>query len=127
MAGLDLVAQGVDRFGGGPDPDQPGVGNSLGKGGVLGQEAIPGVDRVSAGFGCDVEQLLLHQVCVTRSCSVESVRFVRDLDVQRVTIRICIDGNGTNSAVPTCTSDTDGDLAPVCDQYFADRHHTVGA
>src|SRR4029079_2530573 len=25
VAGLDLVAQGVDRLGGGPDPDQPGA------------------------------------------------------------------------------------------------------
>jgi hypothetical protein len=62
VAGLDLVAQGVDRLGGGPDPDQSGGENRLGERGVLGQEAVAGVDRVSAGPGRDVEQLLLHQI-----------------------------------------------------------------
>ena len=67
VAGLDLVAQGVDRLGGGPDPDQPGVEYRLGEGGVLGQEAIAGVDRVSLGLDCDGEQLTAHDVRVARS------------------------------------------------------------
>ena len=58
VAGLDLVAEGVDRLGGGPDPGQPGVDHGLGEGGVLGEEAVAGVHRVGAAAAGDVEQLL---------------------------------------------------------------------
>ncbi len=125
MAGLDLVAQGLDRFGGWADPDQPGVENCLGERGILGQEPIAGVNRVCAGFDGDGQKLLLHQVGVARSRPAKGVGLVRNFDVQRVTVRVGVNGNRSNPAVLACTSDTDGDLAAVCDQHFADGRHNL--
>ncbi len=51
VAGLDLVAQGGDRLGGGADPGDAGVDDLGGELGVLGQEAVAGVDGVGAGAG----------------------------------------------------------------------------
>jgi len=127
MARFDLVAQGVDRLGGWPDPDQPGVEDCLGERGVLGQEAVAGVYRVSPGLGGDLKQLLLHKIRISSSRSAEGVRLVRDLDMQGVTVRIGIDSNRTNPAVLACPSDSDRDLAAVCNQNFADGRHVCGA
>jgi hypothetical protein len=45
----DLVAEVADRLRGRADPGQPGVDDGLGEVGVLGEEAVAGVDRVGAG------------------------------------------------------------------------------
>ena len=58
VAGLHLVAEGDDRLGGGADPGQPGVEDRLGEVGVLGEEAVAGVDGVGAGLLRGVEDLL---------------------------------------------------------------------
>ena len=47
--GLDLGAHRVDRLGRRADPDQAGVLDRAGELGVLGQEAVAGVDGVGAG------------------------------------------------------------------------------
>ena len=47
--GLDLRAHRVDRLRRRADPGQPGVDDRAGEVGVLGQEAVAGVDRVGAG------------------------------------------------------------------------------
>ena len=45
VPGGDLVAEVDDRLRGGADPGQPGVDDGLGEVGVLGEEAVAGVDR----------------------------------------------------------------------------------
>ena len=55
--GLDLQRHRADRIGCRPDPDQPSVSDSLSKVGVLGEEAVAGVNRVSARALCCVEDL----------------------------------------------------------------------
>ena len=49
VARLGLRAHGGDRLGRRADPGQPGVDHGLREGGVLGQEAVAGMDRVGAG------------------------------------------------------------------------------
>ena len=49
VPGLDLVAEGGDRLGGRADPGDAGVDDLGGKLGVLGQEAVAGVDGVRTG------------------------------------------------------------------------------
>jgi hypothetical protein len=46
LLGLGLVAEGLDGLRARADPDQPGVEDGLGELGVLGEEAVAGVDRV---------------------------------------------------------------------------------
>ena len=50
LAGGDLVAELPDGFRGGADPGQAGVEHGLGEVGVLGQEAVAGVDGVRSGL-----------------------------------------------------------------------------
>ena len=47
--GAELVAHRLDRLGGRPDPGQPGRPDRAGEPGVLGQEAVAGMDRVGPG------------------------------------------------------------------------------
>ena len=49
VPGLHLVAERGDRRGRRADPGQAGVDDGLGEVGVLGQEAVAGVDGVGAG------------------------------------------------------------------------------
>ena len=88
---LDLVAQGVDGAGPGADPDEAGVDDGLGEAGVLGEEAVTGVDRVRARLLRDVDQLLLDEVALGRGRATQRIRLISDLDVQRVPIRLRID------------------------------------
>ena len=121
VPGLDLVAEGVDRRGGGADPPQPGVHDGLGEGGVLGEEAVAGVDRVGAGLAGHLEQLLLHQVGVAGRGAAEGVGLVGDLDVQGVPVRIGIHRNRTDAAVCARPRDAHGDLATVGNEDLGDR------
>ena len=57
VAGLDLVAEALDRLGRRADPDQPGVDHGLGEVGVLGEEAVARVHRVGAGLLRDRDDL----------------------------------------------------------------------
>jgi len=83
VAGLDLVAQRLDGRGRGTDPDQPGVDDGLRERGVLGEEAVAGMDSVGAGALCDAEDLLDVEVRVRRGRPVEGERLVGQLRVQR--------------------------------------------
>ena len=127
VARLDLVAEGVDRLGGGPDPGQPGVDHGLGERGVLGQEAVAGVHRVGSAAAGDVEQLLDRQVAVAGSGPTQRVGLVGHLHVQGVAVRIGVHGHRPHAAVLARPGDPDGDLAAVCDQHCADGSHGSGA
>jgi hypothetical protein len=61
--------------------------------GVLGEEAVTGVDGVRARLLRDVDQLLLNQVAVGRGRPTERIGLISDLDVQGVPIRLGVDGH----------------------------------
>lgn len=56
LLGADLVAHQRDGVGGRPDEDQPLLGAGPREGGVLGEEAVPGVDRLGAGAAGRLQQ-----------------------------------------------------------------------
>ena len=58
VAGLDLVAEGVDGRGWRTDPGQARVDHRLREAGVLGEESVAGVYGVGAGPLGDVEELV---------------------------------------------------------------------
>ena len=68
--------------GGGPIQISPAADHSLGKGGVLGQEAVPRMDGVGAATGRDVEDLGDVQVGLRRCRAAQRVRLVRERDEQ---------------------------------------------
>jgi hypothetical protein len=117
-AGLDLVAERVDGRRAGADPDQAGVDDGLGEVGVLGEEAVAGVDGVGPGLLGDGQQLLLHEVTVTGCGAVERIRLVGHLDVQGVAIGIGVNRHGSDASVLACPGDAHGDFAAVCDQHL---------
>ena len=86
VPGLHLVAEGDDRLGGGADPGQPGVDDGLGEVGVLGEEAVAGVDGVGAGLLRDVDDLVDDQVGVAGRRAAEGEGLVGLAHVQRVAV-----------------------------------------
>ena len=48
VASRHLVAERPDRRGRRPDPGEPGVDHGLGEVGILGEEAVPGMDGIGA-------------------------------------------------------------------------------
>jgi hypothetical protein len=118
VPGLDLVAEPVDRGRAGPDPDQPGVQDGLGEAGVLGEEAIAGVDGVGPRLLGDGQQLLLDEVAVAGGRPVQGIRLVRHLDVQGVPVGIGIHRHRSDPGVLARPGDAHGNLAAVCDQHL---------
>ena len=71
---LALSPRRVDRRGRRADPDQPGVDDGLGEVGVLGEEAVAGVDGVGAAALGDGDDLLDREVGVAGRGAVEASR-----------------------------------------------------
>ena len=97
--------------------------SSAGEGGVLGQEAVAGVDRLGAGALDHVEQLVDHQVALARRAGTEQVGLVGALDVQRVAVELGVDGDRGDPQLLAGTDDSDRDLAAVGDQDL--REHAA--
>ena len=64
VPGGHLVAEGPDGSGGRADPGEPGVDDGLGEVGVLGQEAVARMHRVSAGALGRVDDLVDDEVAL---------------------------------------------------------------
>ena len=77
----------------GPDPDQPRVDDGLGEIGVLRKEAVAGVDRVGAGLGRCVEQLVEVEVGLRGGLAAERERLIGKPDVRRVGVGFGVDGD----------------------------------
>ena len=123
----DLVAERTDRGGRGTDPGQPGVHDGLGELGVLGEEAVAGVDGVGAGARRDVEQLVDDEVGLAGRRAAEGVRLVGDLHVLGVAVRVGVDRDRADAGVLAGAGDPDGDLAAVGDEDLRERPGGVRA
>ena len=122
VARLDLVAEAVDGLGAGPDPHQTGVDDLLREAGVLGEEAVAGVNGIRTRLVGDLDELVLQQVGVAGRRAPEGVGLVRDLDVEGVPVGVGVDGHGCDPVVGAGAGDADGDLTAVGDEDFADGH-----
>jgi hypothetical protein len=114
--GLELVAARPKRLRGRPHPGEPGRLDGRGELGVLGQEAVPRVDRVGAGLLGGPNVLLRVEV-------------PRDLDdlvgrprVQALAIVGRSHRDRADAALAASPEDADGDLAAVGYEEFADLH-----
>jgi hypothetical protein len=118
VAGLHLVAEGVDGRGRRADPDQAGVDHRLREAGVLCEEAIAGVYGVGARPRRQVEDLVDGEVLVARRAPTKRERLIGHLDMQRVPIRLRIDRHACHSGVAAGPGDANSDLATISDQRF---------
>jgi hypothetical protein len=102
--------------GGGPDPGQPGVDHRAGEVGVLGQEAVAGVDGVGARRAGGLDQQVAAQVGLGGRVARAAAR--------RVGLATCgasasASENTATVAMPSVAAgaeDAAGDLAAVGDQ-----------
>ena len=64
---------------------------------VLAQEAVTRMDGLRPGLGHDPKQLVDVEVCLRNPSGAEGTRFARRVDVQRVTVRLGVDGHAVDS------------------------------
>src|SRR5581483_3975617 len=115
---LGLRAHRLDRLGGRADPDETGGLDGPRELGVLGEEAVAGVDRLDAGCAGDLEQPLLVQVALARRTGAEQKGLVRSADVQRAAVRLRVHRDGRDSELPQRAEDADRDLTAVGNEGF---------
>ena len=82
---------------------------------VLGEEAVPGVDRLGAGALRDLDEFVDVEVTERRRSRPDQVGFVGHAHVERVAIGFGVDRNGCNVHLACRADDTDRDLAAVGD------------
>ena len=112
----ELVAALPKRLGGRADPGQAGRLDRGGEVGVLGEEAVAGMDRVGAG--------LLRRADVLRGeeVALDLDRFVCGAGVQRAAVVRRGNRDGGDSELAAGAEDAHGDLAAVCHQELLDLH-----
>ncbi len=113
LARTGLGAHGLDRRRRGTDEHDPGVLERLGEGGVLGQEAVAGMDRLGAGTLDRVDDLVDRQVALGCRSGPEQVGLVGALDMDGVAVELGVHRNGADSELLTGADDSDRDLAAV--------------
>jgi hypothetical protein len=84
--------------------------------GILGQEAVAGMDRLRAGLLGGGDDTLADQIAFACRRGPDVHRFIGHADVQRSRVRIGVDRNRANAEPLRRTDHAAGDLAPVGDE-----------
>ncbi|CAM5246378.1 hypothetical protein SHIRM173S_03721 [Streptomyces hirsutus] len=119
VAGGDLVTEVADGLRRRADPDQPRVEDRLGEAGVLGEEAVAGMDGVGPRFAGGLQHLVDVEVAGRGSVTAQGERLVRGADMQSVAVRIRVDGHARDTGIPTGSGHADSDFATVGDEHLA--------
>ena len=120
VAGGHLVTEIADGLRAGSDPDQSGVDDGLGEVGVLGEEAVAGVNRVGARLLRGVEDLAEVQIGLRRGLPAEGERLVGQRYVRGVGVRFGVDRDTAQTGVLGRPDHPDRDLAAVGDENLRD-------
>ena len=116
---LELVAASAQRLRRRPDEEQPGRLDGLREVRVLGQEAVPGMDRVGSRLLRRPDVLLGEQV------ALDLDRLVRVARVEGAEVVRRGDGDGPDPRLAARSEDARGDLAAVGYEELLDRHRTA--
>ena len=119
--GFDLRTHGADRGGRGADENASRRGAGVGKFCVLRQEAVTGMHGIRPGRDDSPHYRLDVQVTCRRHRRTNPYRPVSLPNVQRIGIRIGIDGDGLDAKSARGTHDAAGDLAPIGDKQGSDH------
>ena len=118
VLGRDLVAHQADHLGGRADEGEAGAFDLLGEVGVLGEEAVAGVDRGGAGDlgrGDDRRDL---QVRLGGRGRTDAHRFVGERQVHQLAVGGGVYRHRLDPQLLACAKDAQGDFAAVGDQHF---------
>ncbi len=97
----------------GPDEDDPGQRAGVGEVGILGQEAIAGMNTFRAGFFGGFDQPLDRKVAVTGFGRTDEIGLVAQPRVQRALVRSRINGDRAHAEPLGSACDATGDFAAV--------------
>ena len=116
LLGVDLRAHRVDRLGRRADPGQPGADDRAGEVGVLGQEAVAGVDRVGAGRLGRGQDRVDVEVGLGRGVAGQPYGDVGLADVRQPGVGVGVDRDRRDAERAAGAEDPGRDLGPVGDQ-----------
>ena len=94
----------------------PSFGADLGEVGILGEEAVAGMDRVGAGLLRGADDARDVQVAAAGRGRADVHRLVGEADDGRLGVRGRVDGDRLDAELAAGARDAQGDLAPVRDQ-----------
>ncbi len=120
----DLVSHDGNRVRGRAHPHESLIDDPLGEVGVLGEEAVAGMDGGGAGLPSHFQQAIDVEVGLGRRRRPDVPRLVGQLDVQRLTVDFRVDGNGAHPQLASPANDPERDLAPVGDEDGVDLPHS---
>ena len=92
--------------------------------GILGEEAVPGMDRIHIADFRRGDDLVNLQVAVDAASRSDAVSFVGECDVHRIGVRFAVDGNRLNSHFATGANDAKGNLTTVGNQNLLKHGYT---
>ena len=116
LARPDLVPQRLDDRGRRPDEDESGVLDGARERRPLGQEPVPGMDRLDAVGEGRLDDRVDTKVALGRWRRTDPDGAVSLPDVQRAGVGVAVDGDRLHAQLVTGADDPDGDLAAVGDQ-----------
>lgn len=111
----------LDRGRGRADPHQARVQDRPREVGVLGEEAVAGVDGVGAGGDRRLHDQVGAQVGVGGGRARESYGRVGHARVEGVRVRVGVHGDRSDAQFTARAEDPAGDLAPVGDEHRSDH------
>ena len=114
--GGHLVAHGAQGGGRRPDEDEAGRGARLGEARVLGEEAVAGMDGLSARGPRGRDDLVLVQIALGGGRGAEGHRHVGLENVEGFPVGIGEDGDGGDSHLAAGPDDPYRDFATIGDQ-----------
>ncbi len=123
---FDLVAHRLDGADVGADEHDAGLGERLGEGRALGQEAVAGMHRLGARLLAGGDDLVDHEIGLRRGGRPDGDRLVRHLDMQGVLVGFRIDRDRLYPHAARRLDDSAGDFAAVGDQDFLEHRLPVG-
>ena len=104
-----------------PNEYQARCGAGVGEVGVLGQEAVAGMDGLRAGGQRHGDDFFAAQIAFLGGRRADQDRFVADRDVLGVGVRLGIHGDGFDAHAARGGGDAAGDFAAVGDQNFSEH------
>ena len=104
---------------------EAGLAHGFGEIGVLGEEAVAGVDGLCPGLEGGGDDLVAAQIALGRGAGADRHRLVGHPSEGRAAVRLGDDGDGRHPEPARGADDADGDLAAIGDEDLLE--HRWGA